>query len=703
MSENTGKAAPSKNIFETTTSADFGKELVQRLQELAQSSAGAMRTHYQNVAIAYAHNKGMDVENVGANAAYVSRSGDQGNIAQLRTPWAAALLRKQYNLVVAPELAWIPVATNSDFSSDSETVTAKNALEYYWYDKSVGEIAKAVALQALTYGEAILHMPWNDNLGQDVALDGERIVKDGDIDYRIVPTWHILRDPTAKSWDSLNWVVVREFQDKYDVAAVAPTPDIADKAKATSSMSTNGTSITSWQPWRQEEGTDFIPVYYLYHKPTPAIPNGRQTVFLEDGSVLSDTVLDPAYHKHLPVVRMAAGEYDGTPFPYSEFTALGGLQQASDSLQVSLLTNATATAGTIISVEEDQDTSPLSFGGGPKILPRAKNTAEPKALQLQQSHPEHFNLNNTYQRLGAQILGIDTLTAGEKDGANLSGAAMTMLTSTAVQNNSQLQAKWAAFVQKVGMLTLIHIQKHMPTPRKVVLAGKANASFVTATLSSEAIGNIDRVRIDLGNSVQQQPAGRFELAQMLLKSGWTLSPQQIQMVIDTGRLDNLTQGATDEMLIINQENEALRKGDMDVRALIYDDHALHIQEHRQVTNSLNARKDPKIIDAVSKHIQEHLVELNNLPPQLAALLKDTGGQPNAMPSPGQPPTPPQVNQAMGGPIPRPTVGPPALPPNPLANQKGGPPPGTPPALVRPSGPVAGVIPSSLAIKPGSSH
>lgn len=682
------------NWAATPDSKEFGTVLAGKLQDFASvgSSTGVLGLHSTNVSIAYSHLYGFDVEGVGANAALVTRSGEQGSVAELRIPGAAALLTKTWNLVVGPELAWTTLATNTDFANEARALTARNAIQYYWSDKGVSVRAKAVAFEALAFGEAAIHIPWDPEAGEVVGVEPgvdlqgkpiERLIRNGDIAYRMVSTWDLIRDPTAKSWESMNWVIVREWHNRYDLAAGCEDQDVAQACLQASSQVPN-----YWRPPMSRLGveSDLIPVYFFYHRQTLSVPTGRQTVFLDGGEVLEDAELDRAYWRHLPVVRLSAGEYSGTPWPYTKYFAILGAQQASDGLYRDLLTNATATSGGLISAVEDSDLPPMQLGGGPKIIYRRKDDPKPEPLVLQQSHPEHFNLVNRLRNEAQQIMGLDNLTAGQEIGANLSGAAMALLTSTSVQNNSQLQAAWADFVQRLGTVTLSHIEHHMKVPRRVVLAGKARAGLVASTeLSGAAIQGVDRVQVTLGSALQQTDAGKYEIATTALKQGWAQTPQQFQTVLDTGRLDAMTQDLSNELLLIAQENEALSSGE-DVPVMLDDDQVLHLKMHRAVTASITARRDPRVVEALQRHQDEHIRMLRETDPRVLQLF----GQPSMAapmgPGPGgaandnaetKPPVPPPAQEQAQEQAP-------SMPTNPVTKQK--------------AGPVAGTVPPALAIR-----
>lgn len=736
------------NIFAITDSRDFGIRISAKVKDMGQLNQGTpYALHYANVGVAYTHLYGLDIEGVGANASVVTRSGEQGSIAELRIPAAAGQLRKVWNLIVGPELAWTAVATTTDYASEAQAITAKNALQYYWADKGVSTKAKGVAFEALAFAECAMHVPWNEELGDDIGAepvldqngqpilkdDGEpqmRILRAGDIDYRPVSTWDIIRDATAKSYEALPYIIIREWQNRFDVA---------ERCQAKGKWQTAMDALTApyqpsevyrfWRPFKTNNSitSDLIPVYYLYHKRTASVPTGRQTEFLDNGSIISDGPLDKAYWKQIPVVRMAVGEYSNTPFPYSKFFAVLGGAQAADGLARDLLTNATATSGGIIIAEDDSNTPPLQLGGGPKVIYKPKGAQDPRPLQLQQSHPEHFTLMKTLRGESQQILGLDNLTALGEVNANASGALAALMTSTSVQNNSQEQAEWGRFVQALGNVSLAHIQYHMKEPRKIALAGKSRADLIITTeLSGDKVSGIDRLQVQLAPALQQTDAGKQEIANTALKEGWARTPQQLQSVYDTGRLDALTEDLSSELMLIKSENEALARGEQ-VPVMIGDDHLLHLKGHRPVTASVTARKDPNVVQALQAHEAQHLKILQTTDPKILQLF----GQPSIASPPPQEPQPsesvklgaaslavksgwaatPQaaqqvfetgkidaaqaaINPAAGG---NPPPGS-AVAPQQQAQQKAAALPKNP-QTGQPTGPVAGTVSPSLAVKP----
>lgn len=690
----------------------FASLFINRLQNYNVVGDNGYGLHRWYVSLGYAHLYGMDVEGAGANAAIVSRQGEQGTEAGIRSAKAASRLDKAFNITVSQELVWRAVATNTDQTADAKAVTADDALEYYWFNKDVAHIAKSACHDALAYGESAVHVFWDETLGDDAAIDPDtnRPIKTGDIDYRKVNTWNIARDPHAKSFVTSNWVAIRDYRNKFDLAAQASNPKIAEAA-----LNAGGRISTVYWDWAPNKNVNFdsdlVPVWYVYHKRTPSVPEGLQAILLENGVAMSVKPLDQAYWKQLPLIRIAMGEREGTPWPFTKYFLTLGSSQARDNLNGALLTNATAVAG--VNIWADPSFQAVQLGGGPKLFPRQPNDQKPEVLQFQVPDQEQFNLIHSLDNDIDSIWGLDAVTSGKESGVNMSGEALVALASNSVQNNAQAQATWGRFAEQLGMMTLSTIEFKFTVPKKIVLAGSFNKDLVrVAELTPQVVQGVEQVQVRLQSAIAKTPEDRLKFAQNLLqtKPDWFPTPEMLQTVADTGRLDSLTQIATRQQNLISQENEKLSQGQA-VTALASDDHKAHIREHFTVTASLDARGNQAVIQAAEAHINDHVMILTKMDPYLRMIM----GQPQPPPAPpaGPPPAPPisdstklgmtkmavdhgwaptpQAAQQVfdsGSMAPQPPQGPPGSPqPAPAAPPGLGPTPAMPPPAA-PQGPVA---------------
>jgi hypothetical protein len=682
-------------------SEEFGKKLQSRLDVCRE--AAKTSTHLRNVATAYTHYYGQDIEGVGATATEIVRSGEQGEMAELRVPKCRALVAGVVNIVTGAKVAWEAVSSNADHDSRSACVTLDNALEYYWKERGVLKRGVDATRDAVVFGEGFILTPWNEAKGNPVAAYNGKLVHDGDIDFRLVKTWDVIRDPTYKAWEELPWYAFVLWENKFDVAADAPPDkreDVLSRSAATLSTRVYGAQAGAMEP-------DCIQVIHFVHKPTPALQQGRYSRMLEGGLVLEDGPLPEEYWEGGPLHRIASGELAGTPWPYASFWAALGVAQVADSIHTSLATNITTTAPGLISAEKDSELAPNDIAGGPKVIYRRAGSQPPVAVQLQQASGEQFKYLDLLRKEEQGMVGLNSTTMGEPEAKTLSGAAMALLSSMSIQANSDLQGNWVDFVTRLGNCFLRVFQKRATVERKVALAGKNRAGLVKALhLSSSSIAGVERVTADIGNPMQQTVAGRMELAQLYLQiPGMVQVPEQIQSVVDTGRLEPLTQNLSNELLLISGENEALADG-KEAPVMLTDNHRLHLKEHPGVGATVEARANPEVMQALQAHIAQHIKLLRETDP---GILMALGQQPLPPPQPpagmgppGAPPgMPPGAPPGPGGP-PGATAGPPpsadaAMPPMPAPGGPGGEPPDMPhmptnPATGEKFAPAAGVAP-----------
>ena len=185
-------------------------------------------------------------------------------------------------------------------------------------------------------------------------------------------------------------------------------------------------------------------------------------------------------------------------------------------------------------------------------------------------------------------------------------------------------------------------------------------------------------------------AGRVQMAEQLLQMSVLTSPEQYFQILDTGKLEVLTEGVNAQLLLIKAENEKMISGEQ-VQALAIDKHLLHINEHRDVLSDPDLRNDPELVANTLMHIQEHINMMRSVDPALLQIIGEQplGPAPGTAPSIEQQPMPEDAAQTdMGQPSAQSVsaspeaagVNQPQLPkpPAPFNNQPAGPNTGLPP-------------------------
>lgn len=600
---------------------------------------------------------------IGANDAPgltgITRGGQQGELAEIRVNHARALVGALLNLVVAPQMVWQAKATNIDFESLKEVRLAASTLEYYWTTQGVKAFCGRAVEGAIAFLEGFILADWDDQLGDIVAphpvIEG-KVVRAGDIKLRNLYAWEVHRDSSKRSFDDLDWVIVETPQNRHDLAARYPlkVEEILSAPKEIQS------SIHRPQGQRDEEGDD-LTLYRFLHKPCAVLPWGREVRFLADGTVVYDDNCEI-----WPLHRVTPGELVGTPYGYSPFLEILGLQELYDNLSSSIATNQTTFAVQNIYLPHGTQLNADTLGTGMNIFEGSEQGGKPEAINLTATPAEVFNHLKTVKSDMELSMGLNATVRGEVQSDKLSGSAMALLQSQALQQSGVLQANYVRLVEQLGTTILLLIKKNASAPRQIALVGRSAAHLVgSEEISSSSFGKIQRVTVEVGNPMSQSPAGRVEMAKELIQMGLVKTPEQYNQVLTTGRLDPVTMAEQDELLNIASENDEVSKG-LAPQALISDNHLLHGREHRTPVSNPSARRKPEVITAYIEHMKSHYSIFYGVPLEMVEM--DPLYRERMLILTGQTPPPPMMPPGMvgpdGAPMGPPPAGPGAPPPQP---------------------------------------
>lgn len=708
---------------------DIGDKLVSRVEKYgtSQLTKSVSERHGRE----YQYYFGLDPSGVHATS-QVLRKGEQGELAAVRVNHARPLVNALLNLIVAQKLVWQPKATNIDYDSIRECEFAADILEYYWSQKGVSKYVTRALEECLVHGEGFVLAGWDSSKGDtyagvpveqppampaempsdmglsaDVSPDvemggmppeslpnpaapgapsadlfaGAKELKTGDIAYYNVSTWDVIRDASKQTWEELDWVIVVRRENKYNVIARYSSGDLEGDGEAQERILEASDAIGDEEVERasdDEEESDDICVYHFYHKKTAAIPEGRQVVFVSNGYILEDSELQ---YDEIPLYRVAAAEIFGTPFGYTPFLDILGIQELMDSLHTVIATNQSTLGTNLVAMEIGSEIDVDNIGKAITAVYYPVGGKMPQGIALANTPREIFAYIDTLKNQQQQIIGLNSAVRGEAQSGEMSGSALALLAAQALQQSSVTQANWLRMVRELGMCTIAIFQRYATMPMKVALVGKGNTSLLSEQeISGDALSRIKRVDVDIGNPLSQSVAGRSEMAKDMMNLGLVRTPEQYQQVITTGRLDPLTKSTSQELMLIVSENEQLRKGESPP-VVDVDDHLLHAKEHRACLADPEVRKNEKLVVAILGHIQDHQEAFFNTDPNLLMMV---GQQPPMQPAPppggpggpgGAPPPEGGPGGPGGPPPPSPGAPPedmpnmPNLPQNPLTGQQ----------------------------------
>jgi hypothetical protein len=316
------------------------------------------------------------------------------------------------------------------------------------------------------------------------------------------------------------------------------------------------------------------------------------------------------------------------------------LQEYLDMLYSTILTNQYTFGVQNVLVPIGSNIKYTNLSGGLNFVEyNAEVGAKPEPLNLTASPAELFNTIDRIKRDMETISGINASVRGNPESQVRSGTSMALMASQALQFLSGIQHSYIQLLEDVGTGIISLTKRFASAPRIVSIVGERNSTKIVE-FKSEDLSEIDRVVVDVGNALMTSVAGKVEIAQNLLQYGAIKSLDKFVQVIQTGNLESLLENEMDKLALIRGENEGLIKGNVPVRALYFDDHVLHIQEHQATLADPVRRMDNELVTRVTAHIQEHVDLLKSLDPFVAGIV----GQPAAPPeAPPAPPMPDQTN------------------------------------------------------------
>jgi hypothetical protein len=546
-----------------------------------------------------------------------------------------------HTMVTQTRPAWEPRAINTDVASQNNTQLASGLLDFYMRDKHIEKKLSKSVLQALMLKEGWISLDWNVTGGEVYGMDeNDNPIYEGDFEVENHTILDVARDVLRRDMNH-EWYIVRKWRNKWDLAA--KYPELAEKIIALRNDEKYGLeyelNITNLALKAANSNQDLIPVYYMYHGKTAAVPQGRLVITCDSDVTLFD---GPLPYKQPYIFPITPSEWFENAFGHSQFFDVLPVQDSLDMCVSAILTNIAANGVQNFQVPKGAAPKVTSLKDGMNVLEYDPKAGKLEPLDLLKTAPEVYNFASYLQNQAELLSNVPPITKGIAP-ATMSGTAMALLQQQALQSASSLQMNYTILLENVGTALIELLQTYAVAPRVAMIAGKSKRSMLK-TFTKEDLNGIGRVMIDTANPLTKTSAGRMEVANQLLQSSLIKTPEQYIGVLTTGNLEPLYQHDNlNRMLTIN-ENEALMAGE-NVQVLLTDDDAVHILEHQCVLASPEARQDLKIVEATLAHIQAHIDNGMTKNPALAMALKQTPLSQSMPPQPMQGVEPmPQVNE-----------------------------------------------------------
>lgn len=574
------------------------------------------------------------------------------------------LLRNILVLTTAQMPAMQTMCSNGDEKTLEQNKISQQVLDYEVRAHRVNDYIIQSAEDALWGGEGFIYKGWNPNLGEEVAPDAnpdtlapeidpmtgqQKVLHVGDWEFENLTCLDVIRDVDRLSYDACQWVIVRRFQNKWDL--VAQYPQYKDEIMRASWALTDRRN--SKFGYTAANVRDLVPTFEFFHDKTMAVPMGRQTLFLDADTVLFD---GPLAYGTRPVYRCAYAELRNNPFAWTVGYSLLPLAEAANRLTSTLLTNVATFGVTRVLNPRGANISLQALSENLAVIdytPTGPTGGKPEVLNMQNPLDQHTGdlLKYLGQKMETYVSIPSSMRAMDSN-KEMSGAAMAMQSSIALQFSSGFQKSIIKTLEDVGTGMVQDIKAFASAPRTALIVGKNDEGYMRSYSSKEFDG-INRVVVAAANPMLNTTAGKMNLADQLLQNGMLPQGEAGAMkyiqVMNQGKLEPETQALQSEYMAIQQDKEDLLNGKLPMIQLT-DNHPLRMQEVNTLNNNPIIRGNPQLGNLVRQYIMGHFQQWLQMPPLLAAAMGIQPPPPQGMPGaptpeqPGQPgKQPPQPN------------------------------------------------------------
>lgn len=559
------------------------------------------------------------------NSSFVSAGGEKGELSFLMSNEYRNLVQHLLVMVKQSRTALETVCTNTDSKSKSQSYVAKGLIEYFRRDGGIDTNSYNASEISLIMDSAWVFNEWDLTKGEEMATDPDTQApaRQGNLGSRARTPLDVIIDYTKLDGSSEHdWRIVRDPVNKFHLAAQFPehAEDITGLGRdLTQDALFRFGDIVNYTGSDQSPDIDR---FTFFHRRSPALPQGRMVQMVGNDIFLFD---GPIPYRKLPGNRIAPAEQILSPLGYSNMNDLLGLQDCMDAMISAAVTNMTTTGFNNIWVKPNPNFDFDQLAQGMNLI---ESDEKPEVLILNKLPPEWFSLANFIIARMEAISGVNSVARGNTEGKDFSGAAMALLQSMAIQFNN-------GFVRAVNKLDedngndIIQLtQDFAKEPVLGMIIGQNN-QYMMQEYSGKDVAQIQRVYCRQSNPLKDTTAGRITILQEAAKTEGGLTKAQFAEILDTGNTDCLLEKDRNMKLTVDQENEALIRGEVPP-VLPSDNPIIHLDGHRALFASPEARKDPGLIERAMAHEQQHLKVWQTTDPNI---LRAYGIPPFMMPPP----------------------------------------------------------------------
>jgi hypothetical protein len=530
-------------------------------------------------------------------------TGEQAEFSTISINEARADIKAVVSMVTQNRLAFDAITSSTDVSAQNNIVVANALLEQVFYVDKAETKARQMLEQGLVYGTSYFYVGFTTAAElAGVGSDGKGVYK-GKLDLKPLNILDVKVEDNKEQWDEHDYVMFRRLENRYELAE--KYPEVADEL-LNAPPPDNLFYPNNKNP---EEHAD-IWVFYTFHKPCKALPQGRMVLSTENDVILFDDV-NP--YECIPVVCYRPNIRYGSSYGHALFWDLLPVQEAMNTLDSSNLTMLENFAIPNIVASNTFKATETAISGGMKLItgaadPNAPNGGFPAPMNMPSPNPAYQQVRQTYENALQKLSGVNAASRGQTT-SQQSGTAIALAQSAAQTYNSSVEAGYLTAVEQIADLIVRVCRLFMTRQEITSIAGMA-LDYQTETFTTASLDAISRVRVNIGNAMAKTISGRLEIATQLLNQQM-INATEYMSILMTGNLPGKVSEKSSQELLVSGENELLAQGESPI-VNVLDNHVMHITRHRTLLDSPIVRRNSNLIALIMSHIEEHVQMLLQL-------------------------------------------------------------------------------------------
>lgn len=636
--------------FASVPAEELGASIAARLEEVAK------HRDYKKEAKVHAHLYGQAF-GIG-DGSVIGRKGEDNQLLDVNVKKAKALLKSLVGLVLGPPKSWRCSARNADAESRGAVLLGANLMEFFWKEDGFDVFCDEWIEAGYAFDESYVWARWDRTQGEVIAPNAlDQLVLAGGLRVTQHQKWDVFFDPEYRSFEEVPWFVLRTFESKWDLAATAKAAteeELASLRERIIRCSGDFLKDTLRGPALTSERKDVVPVYRLFHRPTASVPEGLFVPFLD-----AQTVLDIQPLPEVEIRRFAPGVRIDSPFGDSQWTSTLGIEDLTDMVESALASNLNAFATQTVEALGEMKIS-INKLTGLAVFERTPTTPPGQSVYPLQLTRQPEGADKWLSQKASDmafVTGQNDVQLGQPDTAQMNAKAFAILKSAATERNSIGQRRALRAIGELGALILRILARNITTEEAIAIGGRAaRLSYPSRKWTGSDLEPITHCFVEVGNPLEQHPAGRLEILQALRDAGVQMTAEDVQQVIETGRLEQAIAPAREESLLISWENDEMLEGKTPVVHWAHN-HLNHYPKHACLASQPAVLSNPQAVTALEEHLAWHYREFWGLPegvdpktdPQYFDRIRIMLGQ--QAPSAIGPPMPGQPSPAGGVPAP----------------------------------------------------